>query len=177
MFKLASDFLSLDFLRQQNQKNKPESQFSSLPISQITKEGKVLAIILRREFNQEGIHFLTPDDFSQQLAYMRHPTGKSIMPHVHNKVQREVFFTQEVLIIKRGKLRVDFYDDDQQYLESHILRDGDVVLLVQGGHGFQVLEEVEMIEVKQGPYVGNQDKTRFTGIEETVVKMAGAEMA
>jgi len=62
MFKLASDFLSLDFLRRQNQKNKPESQFNSLPISQITKEGKVLAIILRREFNQEGIHFLTPDD-------------------------------------------------------------------------------------------------------------------
>jgi len=155
VFKLASEL-------QPNQKNKPESQFNSLPISQITKEGKVLAIILRREFNQEGIHFLTPDD---------------IMPHVHNKVQREVFFTQEVLIIKRGKLRVDFYDDDQQYLESHILRDGDVVLLIQGGHGFQVLEEVEMIEVKQGPYVGNQDKTRFTGIEETVVKMAGAEIA
>jgi len=99
------------------------------------------------------------------------------MPHVHNKVQREVFFTQEVLIIKKGKLRVDFYDDDQKYLESHILRDGDVVLLVQGGHGFQVLEELEMIEVKQGPYVGNKDKTRFTGIEETVVKMAGAEIA
>jgi hypothetical protein len=57
MFKLAADFLSLDFLCRPNQKNKPESKFNSLPISQIMKEGKVLAIILRREFNQEGVHW------------------------------------------------------------------------------------------------------------------------
>ena len=112
-----------------------------------------------------------PDTFSQQLGYMKHPTGKVIVPHLHNQVRREVFYTQEVLFIKKGKLRADFYNEDQEYLESRILKAGDVILLIKGGHGFEVLEEVEMIEVKQGPYVGNNDKTRFSPISVESVKV------
>ncbi|WP_017721972.1 hypothetical protein [Kamptonema formosum] len=134
------------------------------PIQEITDSNQLLAIIISSNFNKPGIHFFTPNDLSQQLAYMRHPAGKMIEPHVHNMVPREVHYTQEVLFIKKGKLRVDFYSDQQQYLESRILEAGDVILLIEGGHGFEVLEEVEMIEVKQGPYVGERDKTRFTGI-------------
>jgi hypothetical protein len=102
---------------------------------------------------------------------MRHPTGKIIYPHVHNPVPREVIYTQEVLFIKAGKLRVDFYSDQQQYLESRILEASDTILLITGGHGFEVLEEIEMIEVKQGPYVGEQDKTRFEGISTNHAKV------
>ncbi|MCX7148606.1 MAG: hypothetical protein NTY05_04210 [Rhodocyclales bacterium] len=133
-------------------------------VTEIAPNGRLLAIIVSHRFSEPGIHFLTPDEFSQQLAYMRHPRGKIIAPHVHNPVQRQVQYTQEVLVIKRGRLRVDFYDDGLTYMESHILEAGDVILLAAGGHGFEVLEEVEMIEVKQGPYAGEQDKTRFTGI-------------
>jgi mannose-6-phosphate isomerase-like protein (cupin superfamily) len=104
---------------------------------------------------------------------MRHPVGKVIQPHVHNPVLREVQYTQEVLFIKRGKLRVDFYNNQQEYLESQIIEAGDAILLVTGGHGFEVLEEVEMIEVKQGPYVGEQDKTRFIGISGEQAKIVG----
>lgn len=125
---------------------------------------QLLAVIVSHKFDEKGIHFFTPSDLSQQLAYMRHPAGKVIEPHVHNPVSRNVHFTQEVLFIKKGKLRVDFYDDAQQYLESRVLHEGDVILLATGGHGFEVLEEVEMIEVKQGPYAGDQDKTRFTAV-------------
>ena len=125
---------------------------------------QLLAVIVSGRFREPGIHFFTPNDLSQQLAYMRHPAGKVIDPHVHNPVSRSVHYTQEVLLIKRGKLRVDFYDDSQCYLESRILEEGDVILLATGGHGFEVLEEVEMVEVKQGPYAGDQDKTRFTGV-------------
>lgn len=125
---------------------------------------QLLAIIVSGKFRDPGIHFFTSNDLSQQLAFMRHPAGKVIDPHVHNPVSRNVHFTQEVLLIKRGKLRVDFYNDAQEYLESRILEDGDVILLATGGHGFEVIEEVEMIEVKQGPYAGDQDKTRFTGV-------------
>ena len=135
-------------------------------VEQITHNSCLLAIIISANFSQAGVHFFTPDSLSQQLAYMRHPVGKLIPPHVHNQVKREVYYTQEVLVIKKGKLRVDFYSEQQQYLESRVLVEGDVILLVMGGHGFEVLEEVEMIEVKQGPYVGEQDKTRFTGITE-----------
>ncbi|GAM09922.1 hypothetical protein OR1_02204 [Geobacter sp. OR-1] len=113
---------------------------------------------------RRGCSFFTPVNYSQQLAYMHHPVGKIIESHLHEPVPREVIYTQEVLLVKRGKLRVDFYDDSQRFLESRILSGGDVILLASGGHGFEVLEEVEMIEVKQGPYAGDQDKTRFNGV-------------
>lgn len=142
-------------------------------IEQITYHNQLLALILSNKFDEPGIHFFTPNDLSQQLAYMHHPTGKIIQPHVHNPVTREVQYTQEVLFIKKGKLRVDFYNNQQEYLESHLLEAGDVLLLVTGGHGFEVLEEIEMIEVKQGPYVGEQDKTRFIGINAEQAKMVG----
>ena len=131
-----------------------------------------LAVILRAAYRAEGIKFFTPDDFSQQLGYMNRPQGYVIPPHVHNSVARQVHFTKEVLFIKSGKVRVDFYDDDQNYLESRILQQGDVVLLAFGGHGFEMLEATEMIEVKQGPYAGDTDKTRFAGIDrdDVVVK-------
>lgn len=125
---------------------------------------QLLAVIVSRSFDKPGIHFFTPDDLSQQLAYMRHPVGKVIDPHIHNPVSRSVQYTQEVLFIKRGRLRVDFYDNNRSYIESRILEGGDVILLATGGHGFEVLEEIEMIEVKQGPYAGDQDKTRFAGV-------------
>jgi len=134
-------------------------------IDRIESDGQMLAIIVYNKFRQEGISFFTPNELSQQLAYMRHPAGKIICAHTHNPVPREVHYTQEVLFIRKGKLRVDFYNSEQRYLESRILEDGDVILLTTGGHGFEVLEEVEMFEVKQGPYVGEQDKTRFTGID------------
>lgn len=125
--------------------------------------GNLLAIILSHEFSRPGIHFFTPPHLSQQLAYMSHPAGKVIEPHVHNPVAREVHFTQEVLFLKRGRLRVDFYDVERRYLTSRVLGAGDVILLASGGHGFEVLEELEMVEVKQGPYTGDADKTRFVG--------------
>ncbi|MFB2982299.1 hypothetical protein [Microseira sp. BLCC-F43] len=130
-------------------------------IQKVTHDGSVLGIIISANFREPGIHFFTPSNLSQQVAYMRHSKGKVIQPHVHNPVAREVYYTQEVILIKQGKLRVDFYTEQQEYLESHILYAGDTILLIQGGHGFEVIEEVEMIEIKQGPYVGEHDKTRF----------------
>jgi mannose-6-phosphate isomerase-like protein (cupin superfamily) len=133
-------------------------------IEQIIRDNQLLALIVYRSFNKEGVHFFTQNDLSLQLAYMSHPTGKVIKPHVHNPVPREVQYTQEVLFIKQGRLRVDFYNSQQEYLESRVLQGGDVILLATGGHGFEVLEELQMIEVKQGPYVGDRERVRFTGI-------------
>lgn len=134
-------------------------------IEHITHDGRLLAIIVRAGFTRDGIEFFTPDEFSQQLAYMKHPQGKVIDPHVHNPVERSVALTQEVLFIRRGSLRVDFFDEGRAYLESVVLGAGDVILLAGGGHGFEALEELEMFEVKQGPYAGEADKTRFASPE------------
>jgi len=131
-------------------------------IENIVYEGQILVIIIRNNFNKPGIHFFTPNEFSQQLAYMNHPTGKIIEPHFHNPIERSVIYTQEVLLLKKGILKVNFYDNHQQFLFSRILTQGDVILLASGGHGFEVIEEIEMIEIKQGPYQGDNDKVRFS---------------
>lgn len=137
----------------------------------VKKKDKLLAMIIRNDYQSEGVDFITPNDYSQQVAYMHHPTGKKIDAHVHNLVHRNVVLTQEVLFIKKGKLRVDFYDDYEDYLESRMIGAGDTLLLVSGGHGFTVVEEIEMIEVKQGPYSGEADKKKFTGIEDLDVTL------
>ena len=135
-------------------------------IENIFNNEKLLSVIIRASYKSEGIEFFTPDDFSQQLAYMNRAKDYVIKPHVHNSVQRDVHFTQEVLVIKSGKVRVDYYDDDRNYLESRVLDQGDVVLLAYGGHGFEMLEDSEMIEVKQGPYAGEMDKIRFDPVKK-----------
>jgi hypothetical protein len=144
-------------------------------IKKIVFDDQLLAVIISNKYSEPGIHFFTPDEFSQQLAFMKHPVGKIIQPHVHNPVQREVHFTKEVLFIRKGKIRVDFYTDQQQYIESYILETGDTILLSEGGHGFEILEETEMIEIKQGPYAGEKDKTRFEQVEKKRIKYLGNE--
>jgi hypothetical protein len=133
-------------------------------IESIDFRGRVFAILIHANYRAKGIEFFTPDDFSQQLGYMNHPKGHVILPHVHNSVMRKVHFTKEVLFIRSGKVRVDFYDDDQSYIKSKILHQGDIILLAFGGHGFEMLEPTEIVEVKQGPYSGESDKTRFKSI-------------
>lgn len=130
-------------------------------IEHITHKDKLLSIIIRTQYEKNGIEFFTPDAFSQQLAYMKRPSGYVIAPHIHNLVDRQVQFTQEVLFIKSGRVRVDFYNDNRDYLESRELFAGDVILLASGGHGLTMLEESEIIEVKQGPYTGEMDKSHF----------------
>ncbi len=132
-------------------------------VERIEDRGRLLAIIIPSEFRKPGIEFFTPNDFSQQLAYMNRPAGYTISPHVHNKVTRNVHYTLETLFVRRGRLKVDFYSDERDFVGSRILKAGDIILLAGGGHGFTMLEETEIIEVKQGPYSGDADKVRFEG--------------
>jgi len=131
------------------------------PVETISDGSDPIAIIIRSDFSEPGVHFFTPAHFSQQLAVMRHPQGKVIAPHVHNPVPRQVVHTQEVLLIRKGRLRVTLYTTRCERLQSVDLAAGDLILLCGGGHGFEMLEETTLVEVKQGPYAGDNDKTRF----------------
>jgi len=135
-------------------------------IENVKYKDQLLAIIIRADYRKEGISFFTPSNFSQQLGYMNRPKGYIIAPHVHNLVPREVSLTQEVLYIRSGQVRVDFYDDDKNYLHSTIVKSGDVILLAHGGHGFEMLEQSEIIEIKQGPYIEEVDKVKFEHVKE-----------
>lgn len=127
--------------------------------------GNIIAVIVYDDYHKEGINFLTPADFSQQLAFLSHKSGKTIEAHVHNIAERDIRLTQETLFIKKGKLKINFYDNKKNYFESRTLCPGDTILLASGGHGFEFLEDTEIIEVKQGPYLNDNDKVRFRGIE------------
>ena len=132
-------------------------------IETIRHDDEILAIIVSKDYREEGISFITPDDFTLQLGYMSHPAGHKIKPHMHQPVQRETIGTQEMLIVQKGAIRIDFYSFDKEYLESRELSAGDVILLISGGHGMTVLEPVTMIEAKNGPYRPEEDKEKFEG--------------
>ena len=121
-------------------------------------------IIISDKYDLKGANFFTEENDFLQLGYMKHSTGHTIQPHYHKQIERKINKTQEVLFIKTGKIRVDFYSENNQCIDSRILNSGDVLIILNGGHGFEVLESVEMYEVKQGPYVGVNDKVCFNPI-------------
>lgn len=138
-------------------------------IEKIYHGDQLLSIIIRDNYHATGITFITPDDYPHQLGYMNRDKDYVIAPHVHNRVARNVDFTQETLVVKSGVVRVDFYTQEKEYLESRIIYKGDIILLAAGGHGFKMIQPSEMIEIKQGPYAGAMDKVRFEPIEDEKV--------
>ena len=139
-------------------------------IEKIKSKKLLISIIIRANYKSKDIEFFTPNNYSQQLGYMNRKKNYIIQPHKHNIFIRKIKHTQEVLLIKKGKVRVDYYDNQKKYLESRILKKGDVVMLVTGGHGFEMIEDTEIIEIKQGPYA-DKDKTRFKPIDKKKLKI------
>jgi hypothetical protein len=141
-------------------------------VEKIYHKKKLYAIIVRAKFRKKkGIHFFTPNDTNQQFGYMKHDKGHLIKPHKHKKRATKIFYTTEVIILFKGSLRVDFYDQKQKYLFSKIIKEKDIIMLVHGGHGFKVLKKTEMIEVKQGPYNIEKDKVKFKEVDEQKIKI------
>ena len=127
----------------------------------IENEGNMIAIIILNSFNKPGISFFSPNNFILQVGSLCHPKGHKIKPHVHNDVQRITNGTQEVLIIKKGLIKIDLFSLKHKYLCSRELSSGDIILLASGGHAITVLEPTSIMEVKNGPYDPNSDKARI----------------
>lgn len=133
---------------------------------------KLLALIVRGKYrNKKGITFFTENKDIQQFGYMNHKRNHIIKPHVHKKQTRKLIYTSEVILILKGVLRVDFYDNKKKYLFSKILKEKDIIMLVHGAHGFRVIKPVQMIEIKQGPFISKLDKIKFNEIDEKKIKI------
>ena len=130
-------------------------------LEEIRTEEELLAIIIRSEYDQPDISFFTSDDNILQVGYMSYSENKKIQPHIHNQYKREIEGTQEVIFIKEGRLIATFYNQDKEFVSDIELSSGDCVVLISGGHGFELLEPTKMIEVKNGPYAHDEDKIRF----------------
>ena len=141
-------------------------------IEKIFHKKKLLALIVRGKYrNKKGITFFTPNDSTQQFGYMKHKIKHIIKPHMHKKRMTRILYTSEVILILKGILRVDFYTSIKKYLFSKILKKNDIIMLVHGGHGFKVLKDIEMLEIKQGPYSLIKNKIKFENINENKIKI------
>jgi hypothetical protein len=140
-------------------------------IEKIIHKKKMLALIVRGKYRRKkGITFFTQNDSTQQFGYMKHKKDHIIKPHLHKKRLTRIYYTSEVILMLKGILRVDFYTQFKKYLFSKILKPSDIIMLVSGGHGFKILKDVEMLEIKQGPYNLIKDKIKFENIDDSYIK-------
>ena len=140
-------------------------------IEKILHKKRLFALIVRRQFRKKkGVNFFTSKEATQQFGFMKHKKNHIIKPHKHNKRLTRILRTTEVILLLKGTLRVDFYNDKYKYLFSKKINERDIIMLIHGGHGFKVLKNVEMIEVKQGPYSLASDKIKFNTVDEKKIK-------
>lgn len=138
---------------------------------EISYKKELLAIIIKGDYMPPKTEFLTPGSFKQQVGFIVYGKGQAIEPHIHHEMPRSLMGTSEVLVLKKGHVRVDFYSQEKEYTESCELFTGDILILVSGGHGFHFYEHSVFLEIKQGPYIGPQEKERFpSGYKEKKVK-------
>lgn len=139
-------------------------------VERITRDGELYAIVIRQDYTTKGVEFFTPTDFPQQLGINVKNEDDIVEPHQHNEVERTIHRTQEVLFFREGKAEVTLYTDDKESFDSVIVEAGDVIMFTRGGHGLKMLEDTELVEVKQGPFLGSDDKELFDtepGVDET----------
>lgn len=125
-------------------------------ITEVSKDGRLLALIFRREIKSDGVRFLTPTDFPLQLGLIEHPKGKKIRPHIHRDLKYRVNTTQEFLYVEQGSARVTIYDKSWKRVKDAVLNKGDFILFISGGHSLEILNRCRILEIKQGPYPGDR---------------------
>lgn len=130
-------------------------------IESIEHEGQVIGLIVRSGAAPAATKFLTSSEDNLQLGYVVYPSGGEIQRHIHLPLGRHLTGTSEVVIVKQGRCEIDFYTEDKQLLTTREISEGDVMLLLRGGHGFRMSEDTVLFEVKQGPYTGLEEKERF----------------
>ena len=141
-------------------------------IKKVFHKKKLLALIINIKRNRKkGTKFFTPNNFVHQVGLINHPKDYVIKPHTHKNFLRKINKTSEVLYVKKGILRVDFYNNKKKYFLSKILKKDQIIILIEGSHGFKVLKKCELIEIKQGPFVKSLDKERFEKVNEKKIKI------
>jgi hypothetical protein len=127
----------------------------------IAAHDQPLAYIVRARAGSEATRFLTPDTLNLQLGFVVYPGGGEIARHVHRPVERVTKGTAEAVLVRSGRCELDLYDDDGSRIATRELRPGDLALILRGGHGYRMLEDTILLEIKQGPYTGLGEKERF----------------
>ena len=137
------------------------SRGSTSAIEYVTSDGRMIAQIIRAQFQPTETRFMTPDDFNQQVGFIVYARGGRVARHRHKKIERRIVGTSEVIVIRKGRCVVDLYNEDEALVATRELRQGDIIIMVSGGHGFRATEDTVFLEIKQGPYTGVEEKECF----------------
>lgn len=127
----------------------------------IASHGEILCLIVRAGERPEATTFYTPPEWKQQVGFVVYPAGGEIARHVHRPIERRLVGTSEVVLVESGRCLLDVYDDERRLVATRELGPGDLMLMVGGGHGFRMLADTVLLEIKQGPYTGLDEKERF----------------
>ncbi len=130
-------------------------------LEQITYQKKPLAYLIRATMSPAQTTFVTPPEFKQQVGFVVYRAGGVIARHDHRPLERHLIGTSEVLIVRRGRCEIDIYNDAREWVATRELGPGDIMLMVSGGHGFRMIEDTVFLEIKQGPYTGEDEKEHF----------------
>lgn len=134
-----------------------------MKVEKIKDKGQVLAILIRKTDWEKGLNFASSDEDCLQVGMWWYDKRQRLAPHVHRMEPRTVLRTQEVICVKEGRLRADIYTEKRELLRSVELAEKDILILLGGGHGFEILNDgTKVLEVKNGPYVGaERDRERI----------------
>jgi quercetin dioxygenase-like cupin family protein len=130
-------------------------------IEHVTWHEQHIATIIRAQYIPAETTFVTPDAYYQQAGFVVYPQGGVIRRHSHLPLQRHLVGTSEALLVRKGRVEIDLYGLDKSHLGTYTLHEGDLILLVAGGHGIRCLEDTVLLEIKQGPYTGLTEKEYF----------------
>lgn len=123
--------------------------------------GRLLATVVRADFHPDTTTFVTSDDLPMQVGFVVYAAGGEIQRHTHRPIERSLVGTSETLVVREGRCTVEIYDVDRALVATVELGRGDLVSFVAGGHGFRMSEDTVLLEVKQGPYTGQEEKEQF----------------
>ena len=117
----------------------------------IEYKGKLVAILLGK-FPKGSIP-QTDGKEPLQLVTLKHPEGKYLLAHTHRPAPRKTAKMQECIVVRKGKIQVDLYGHDKKMFKKIKMETGDLLILLNGGYGIHILEDAEMVELKNGPFV------------------------
>jgi len=130
-------------------------------VEHISSNGTSLAYIIKAAIDPKVTTFLTPSELKQQVGFVVYPAGGEVKRHVHRALERHLIGTSEVIVVRKGRCEIDIYNDDRQLVATREILSGDIMLMTGGGHGFRMLEDTVLLEIKQGPYTGIDEKEQF----------------
>lgn len=135
-------------------------------VESIEHGGIRYAEVIRADVRVEETTFFSPAESSFQFGLLAHRAGFREPAHYHKAFTRQIDDLQQMFVVQRGVVAVELYSDQRRLIDEIVLRAGDAIVLIHGIHAIRVIEDMQCISVKQGPFLGSENDKIFVEVEE-----------